>query len=1369
MANHSLARIELLSKNNFDTWKLQVRAILVKNEVWDYVCGSKVRPAVTAEDAASQAAAANWDATDAKAHSDLILAISPSELKQVKGCETSNAIWTRLHEIYQSQGPARKATLLMRLTLHKMAEDGDMREHVRSFFDTVDKLQEMEIEVNKDLLAIMLLNSLPSSFENFRCAIKSRDDLPTPDALKIKIMDEYDARRSSTKENGQNAMFVRKPYRPISDHHRQEKPKTPDRQKFESRCFKCRKLGHKAAECRTRNVPTMQGAGKAQEGTFMAQSGETISAAAQELNVNRWCLDSGSTSHMCGSAGRFEEMEEPRQRRLNLASSASTSIDGAGLVKLKVRNGIDNTTVNLKDALYVPELRTDLLSVSKITENGYTVKFDNKCAKIRDRENKVILTAEKKNDLYFVTENAEIAANAETRRSDGMLKLWHVRLGHINEKYLKSMAARGIFNSKLNCGETVNPCETCLKGKISRLPFPKASNRSSKILEIIHTDVCGPMRTNSIGGARYFATFIDDHSRWCEVRFIKSKDEMPRVFKEYKALVENQTGAKIKVVQSDNGTEYCNREFDRFLIDQGIKRRLTVTYTPEQNGVAERKNRTLCESARCMMLESNVSPGFWAEAISTANYLRNRCPSSSIDGKTPFELWVGRMPTVNHLRSFGCRAIALNKNPAKGKFEARGRECVFIGYSDVAKAYRVWYPSEKRVEATRDIVFLENCPSDMKYEDFIDEQVLYNRNEQKCTDDWTYVEVSDSHQENERVQECDRIAGDPIHRDEPVEPAHPERRGPGRPRIIRTGLPGRPRKIPAQARQRDEDDVDGNYAEEHDAPEYAFVAETSIREAVNGPDSGEWLKAMKEEFCSHLINGTWKVVNRPAQKNVVSCRMVLRNKYRPDGSIARRKARLVARGFSQRPGLDFRETFAPVARMNSVRMVTAMAVEHQMEMHQVDVTTAYLNGILEEEIYMEVPDFLEELLPELVRESKNMPHRAIAETMLNDLRSGDKVCALNKALYGLKQAGRQWHKKLCKDLQDIGLKPLTGDVSVYTARRGEKLMFVAAYVDDLIIASSDIEWISEIKRKLKERFDLRDLGRISHCLGLEFSQRHGEIFISQEGYTKTLLQRFGMENCNPVATPVDTAQKLTQPIEPLSEAEYPFREIVGCLMYLAVGTRPDISYAVNSLSQFNNGFGKEHCNAVKRILRYLKGTVDLGLKYTPSNDSICGYADADWAGCLKDRKSYTGYAFKIANAATSWESRKQQTVALSSTEAEYMALADSAKEAMHVRRFVSEATWSQIKMITIFNDNQGSQQLAKNPVFHSRTKHIDVRHHFVRDAVENELIGLEYMPSKEMPADVLTKGLPALSHRECIRKLGVMRRTDENRIQGSEA
>jgi len=754
------------------------------------------------------------------------------------------------------------------------------------------------------------------------------------------------------------------------------------------------------------------------------------------------------------------------------------------------------------------------------------------------------------------------------------------------------------------------------------------------------------------------------------------------------------------------------------------------------------------------MIDSNVSPGFWAEAISTANHVCNQCPSASIDDKTPFQLWTGHMSRLNYLRSFGCKAIALNKNPTKGKFKPRGRKCIFISYSDISKAYCVWYPSDHKVEATRDVVFLKERTSNMKYDNFIDNDVLCRRDASNNSKDWTLIETNDSSVLHEGESEPDR---DVLIKEAKLETL-PEHRGPGRPRIVRTGLPGRPRKAPAQARKENVEDV-SCYVETHVPPESAYVAETPIAAPQEGPDVVEWRKAIKEEFYSHIKNETWNIIDRPTNRNIISCKMVLRNKYDPDGNIERRKVRLVARGFGQKPDVDFRETFAPVARMNSIRMVCALAVQHKLELHQLDVTTAYLNGIINEEIYMEIPELLEEMLPEMISECKISTLQNMAMKMLNKMKSGEKVCILNKAIYGLKQAGRQWHLKLRQDLQGLGMQPLNDDTSVYTARRNEKLMIIVTYVDNLIIACNDRSWISEVKSRMKLSFHLRNLGRISHCLGFEFDQTEGRIFISPEGYAKSLLRKFGMDDCNPVSTLIDIAQKLNEPNKTLDEADYPFRELIGGLMYLSVSTRPDISYAVNSLSQFNNKFGKKHWSAAKRILRYLKGTLDYGLMYTQTEEPVCGYVNADWAGCVKDRKSYTGYLFKIANAATSWESRKQQTVALSSTEAEYMALANGVKKAMHVQRFVSEVLNELTSTITIYNDNQGSQKLAKNPVYHWRTKHIDVKHHFVREAVENNFVDLRYMPTKEMPADILTKGMPASAHRSCVMALGVTKRS----------
>lgn len=284
-------------------------------------------------------------------------------------------------------------------------------------------------------------------------------------------------------------------------------------------------------------------------------------------------------------------------------------------------------------------------------------------------------------------------------------------------------------------------CEICLLSKITRTPFPKKSERKSDLLEIVHSDLCGPMRVESHSKAKYFMTFIDDSSRWCEVRFLKSKNEAFQAFKDYKALVENHKEKKMKFYQTNNGTEFLNKEFNEFLKKNGVQRRLTVAYSPEQNGTAERKNRTLIEMARCLFLQSELPASFWAEAVSTANYIRNRCPTKSLDGRTPYEVWNGSVPNVKYFKEFGSKIIVLGRKPGKSKLEDRGKKGIFLGYDDNSKGYRVWILEQKMTVITRDVVFLKNENSISKdYEDFAPEedenQKIATENQQSSDKNW---------------------------------------------------------------------------------------------------------------------------------------------------------------------------------------------------------------------------------------------------------------------------------------------------------------------------------------------------------------------------------------------------------------------------------------------------------------------------------------------------------------------------------------------------------------------------------------------------------------------------------------------------------
>ena len=1213
-------RLEVLTRDNYDTWKIQAEALLIKNDSWGYVCGENPAPVVSGEGAnlqMTQAAYKAWLIEDRKAKSDLILSIKPSELKQVRGCNTSKEVWEKLESVYASKGPARKATLLKKLTLHKMPEGGDVREHLSIFFDVVDKLQAMDIEINGELLSIMLLYSLPSTFENFRCAIESRDNLPDADSLRIKIIEENDARKQKTVEDEAGAMFARS-QRPgakttkggaSGGRPNEGKQMAPSHTKY--KCGYCKKIGHKAADC-WKKKSVDQKASIASEAYFTAAIANESTQLSNNISANHgWCLDSGCTSHLCNDKNLFTNSEEV-QSGLRLASNATTQVTAKGDVKIATSNGDQSKSITLENTLYVPDLRTNLLSVTKIVDRENEVTFRKDGAIVTDSHGRVKLIADREGDLFYLRKTHQACIATKDNRSSA--HVWHERLGHLNCEDTSSML-KNLLQLKIEDKKSVRECRTCLIGKLTSLPFVSKMERSPNLLDIVHTDLCGPMRTTSIGGTRYFMTLIDDSSRWCEVYFLKSKDEAAGKFVEYKNLVETQTGRKIKAVQSDNGTEYCNKTMDEIFKKAGIRRRLTATHTPQQNGVAERKNRTLVESARCMMIHSGLPPSFWAEAVATANHIRNRCITKSLDGTTPYNAWTGRQTNIGYFKTFGCKAYVLDKAHNKGKFDRRGIEGIFVGYSNESKAYRVWIPEEKKIRVTRDVRFLDEFDPEDKFDDIISHETTNGRF-QMVNDGITEIggnqtDPEEEVQAQEILRETNASSGPPIistrdcslDTEDDVNEAVATKRGPGRPRKVKTGKPGRPTKqynMVADERSRDmqpdgrttvyesvqtsesqhDANVDVQSAEDdvewHDAEIAMSASEINFSQAISGPDSEDWKDAIYSEIRCLVANDTWSIVEKPVNANIIGCRTVLRNKYKPDGSLERRKARIVARGFAQRPGIDFQDTFAPVARLESLRLLMALAVRFNMNVSQLDITTAYLNGKIDTEIYMGIPELLEEMLRRIVREEKDVQLVKKAKSMLDKLRGGPKVCKLVKALYGLRQAGRQWHAELNGTLQKIGLVPTNADPCVYVDKNGGT--FILVYVDDIRIISNDRARERQIKEKLSESFDVKDLGEAEYCLGIEIHRDGDRLCISQSGYIRDILRKFGMDSCKAVNTPLAMGAKLTtvEKDDEEHQSQFPFRELMGALMYLAVGTRPDIAHAVSVLSQFNNRNGTPH-------------------------------------------------------------------------------------------------------------------------------------------------------------------------------------------------
>jgi len=521
----------------------------------------------------------------------------------------------------------------------------------------------------------------------------------------------------------------------------------------------------------------------------------------------------------------------------------------------------------------------------------------------------------------------------------------------------------------------------------------------------------------------------------------------------------------------------------------------------------------------------------------------------------------------------------------------------------------------------------------------------------------------------------------------------------------------------------------------------AFADEPrTVKTALAGEDAEKWRIALEEEYQSLMDNKTWELTSLPHGRKAVSCKWVFRVKRTATGEVDRYKARLVARGFTQEHGIDYDETFAPVARLASIRVLLAVAAAEDMEVQQMDVKTAYLNGELDEEVYMEQPEGF------AVRGSER------------------KVCRLRKALYGLKQAGRAWYQNLDGTLTAAGLVRCEQDQSMYVRQENGEKLLVAVYVDDLVIASSNRKEMADIKMRLTTAYQMTDLGDIHFCLGIRIdrNRQEGWIRLSQEQYVRDILERYNMTGCKKQATPMETGMRLTsggdQPEgdEAGDMSRVPYASAVGSLMYAMLGTRPDLAFSVSVVSRYTSNPRHEHWAATKRIMRYLAATPTMGLTYRRGGDVVLtGYSDSDWGGDIETRRSTTGYVYMLAGGAVTWGSKRQKTVALSSTEAEYMAATQAAKEAIWLRAMLEQMGYKQEATTAIACDNQGALALTKHQIYHSRTKHIDIQHHYVREVVAAGKVAFDYVATEEMTADVLTKGLSRDKHMRHTGNMGL--------------
>jgi hypothetical protein len=1346
----------LAGATNYNYWIGLMRAQLLIDKTWSIVQGTRKRPTdrkSVETDAELSDRQDEWDELNNNAMGVILKHLSEGPMNMVQDKTTASDIWEELRKTYQLKGYSARHIVwnrLMRSELTQFSSISEYGENMKKGMIELNSLSEapyQEWQVTSIFLHGLgsewdpIVNSIiysiqeqarnkssPTSESGTRSTIV---DEPSFHEVLQRVLDYERRQGQDERQNSTKALSAGK-----SDRNGQKKSS----QRKKRHCTGCGRDGHTDEGCYSLHPE------KAPEwfknkttADYMALQVTPVTQAGRNQKEDVWYMDSGAYHHLCWNRSRFTTYQAS-SGAVQLADGRSLECQGIGTVTLKIRgrNGkIDLVTV--RNVRHIPDLQEHLLSLGSIESQGNEIAMKNgKCIVTRTKDRVVLATGTRIGNgrLYLLSEVHDTKANAlaVTSFEKADLHIWHRRLGHLNMDAVQRLATQVDGMKIRERDEEHRPrCGACIQGKQHRIPSRDPMTRATTKLGLIHVDLGGGGNiTPSVGGAKYYMIITDDLTRYRWVYFLKYKSEASEKLKDFATWIENQEGIKIKRVRSDGG-ELDSIRTRQWSAGRGIQWEYTVPYAPDQNGVAERSMRTIMSKTRTTIIDSHLNESLWAEVMDTIVYLTNRSPTKSVaDGSTPYEAWTGKKPNLGHLRMIGCTAyIHIPKH--KGKLQPRSWKGQFIGYvSD--NIYKIWDPERKQVHRARDVEFLEEIDgihsieqSDGEESEGDDEELTVQNS---CTPDRT-----PNQRENDHVRSPSPTPSeDSVLSHITVEIAEPEQARPESLSRTAEDVAGRPslRPIPRT-----------NYRKLHEGAfavkEGSVSVPQNFEEAMQSPDARQWKEAMDSEIQSLKENVTWNLVPLPAGRRAIKGRWVYSLK---DGG--RFKARWVAKGFEQQYGIDYEQTYASVVR--AFRTIFALAALHGWDIQQMDAVTAFLNSSLpttHQQVYVEQPHGYE---------------------------VGILVCLLLKALYGLKQSPRAWYETVERFLFKNGYQACTADGSIFVNK--EKRTIIALFVDDILITGLDETEIERAKDHFKAEYKMKDMGNISKYLGLDVTQSQNKtrIQVSQATYILEILDAYGFKDCKPVGTPMEPGivlQKSDTEVDMKLQQEY--QRAIGSLMYTMVQTRPDIAYAVSTLAQYSSNPNHTHWTAVKRIFRYLKGTLSLGIEYSRDarrGNELVGYSDADYAGDRDNRRSTSGFVFMLAGGPITWASRKQLSVALSTCEAEYMAMSKASTEAMWLRKLLHEVDFStpstppqtnlgiKIKPM-LYADNQGAIALTENPVFHNKTKHVENRYHYIRERVAEGSIAVKYISTDNMIADGLTKPLSRIKFQRFVQQVGL--------------
>ncbi|KAJ9709896.1 hypothetical protein PVL29_001400 [Vitis rotundifolia] len=885
--------------------------------------------------------------------------------KSIKECvpkiERAKVFLEYVKANYTKTDKSEMTTYLKLLTTTVYDGVGGVRDHIIKLKHYFNNANEMKVELGEKFLKWLILESLPISFDAVKLTYNAlKEEWTLEELMSLVVQHEVSLKKNKThslalvtgevsnvnkrpphKNFGGSGKFKKKGNSNKGTSNASVSSNARKNERFKGKCNFCHKVGHKQVDCfKFKN--------------WLEKKRKTNIV---DVHANSWWLDTGATIHVTNSLQELISKRRPlkHEELVYMGDGGKVKVEFFGMIKLRLT--IESYTFHFGGGKVDIFCNSVLIGNAVLFGNLYSLSLHH--GPLCDSSS-----------VNFVVG----CKRARLNLSSSML--WHKRLGHISRQRLERLVRDGVLsNLDFSYFET---CVVCLKGKMTAKTRKEKVDKCGSTLDLIHTDICGPLTPNALGGYKYFITFIDDFSRYGYVELIHEKSDSLNVFKAFKAKMKLQLGKPIKAVKSDRGGEYYGRydetgrnpgPFAKFLLECGIDARYTMPGTPQQNGVAERRNRTLLDIVRCMLSNSSLPEFLWGEALRTAAYILNQVPSKFVP-KTPYELWSGKKPSLHHFHVWGCKVEVRPYNPQSKKLDPKTISGFFVGYCIGSRGSRFYCPSHttRIIESDRAVYFEDEVNVDPS---FVPREIPFG-------EEHVVIPFPTSHVPNVDVPIVQPPATNQGEHGDLVEPDIP---------VDGTVVDGIPLRRSQRVRRPAISDDYMIYLQEHEYDGYDASDPVTYQEAIHCPQFTSWKEAMDDEMNSMYMNGVWDLIELPHGCKLVGCKWVFKTKCDSSGQIERYKARLVVKGYSQREGIDFKETFSPVSTKDSFRVIMAIVAHFDLELHQMDVKTAFLNGDLDEDMYMEQPIGFVEVGKE------------------------DLVCKLNKSIYGLKQASRQWYLK----------------------------------------------------------------------------------------------------------------------------------------------------------------------------------------------------------------------------------------------------------------------------------------------------------------------------------------------------------------------